>query len=505
MSNTLPSNHINNLLTVLTNTNSENTNQMRYVFELGALLMQYSERGVKEKINAFPFNCIQPYTLVSMLSTQFNAELLTQAPINWTTSVSIPPISAHGRDKETPFWINHNHQVSLAPLFLLDLHLSHAVPASEDHLLRTNHEKKCRQFQEQCLNILEDKGILGGDAPVRWGALGDGLYSLKEIAVAVNSPLAPRWLNTFEWHNSHDRETTLLSLLSSLSHLKRERLTTTYGQEKRSIGEWFDMFNTLLEKMSAGSLEVDLLRTVSLPHSNNHEFTVAQMIFMILEEERICSNSERVNRAKVSPQHKVKQSDLGPAIENSGKKVLKDILTKSLNNMSVIDQEKVVKDVLDIITADPASHIQTVRQHCIFLMEAAPHKLREVVKKEMLNTSSVVRSKFSVSPIHAQTSPRNGFYFFNSNPIYQNILTVNEAQKILEKEVDTIACTQKKENVWPLLQLMHMCPPQLHSGIKNIIQFVQAGDWKHDNIRITLAAMTQNLEKDFEPTPKRKM
>lgn len=494
MSETRPD-HLYSLMTVLAHTNAKDAKQMRRVFELSALLLQPKGKSFWNQFAKFPFHEIEPCGLVSVLSNPLDAEIVMKAPIDWLTPVSVPSMKTHGVEQQYPFKVNSQHTVSLAGLFLLDTHLQYSTPKSEDHAEHNLHEQRCLNFQRQCLDVLEASASVG-NAQIHWGPMGTQCMSIKDVALAVNSPHVVRWLNDFSWKTGEELEATLLSVLSSSVHFGEHRSRATYGKEKPQISQWLDVFNTILEKAEKGAVQhVDLLRKITLPHSKNTSFTVAQIIFKILEEERGLSRSERLIRAKSNPQHKVKESDLGPEIENSGKYILKNIFKNSLHQLPLEQQQQVVKDVLHTITEDPRGLYHHLRTHCASLMEAAPVSLRETVKREMLNNTAIYRARNT-------DENRNGLYLFDGLPIYKGILTREEAKCALEREANVMLASKE---IWPLVLLMHVGPPQMQIGISNIIKIFQSSPANNSQLRLELAALVARVEMGSNDAPKRKM
>lgn len=488
------SDHLHSIMTVLSQP-TKDTAQMKRVFELSALLLQPEHKDFASEFAQFPFHEIEPRILLSLLCTPLNPEIVAKASIDWTQAVSIPAAKMHGAHDEA-FRANHQHKLSLAGLFLLDLYLEIHLPKSENHADHKNHSMRCQTFQEQCLNFLETQQSIG-NVNIHWEPLSANPLPIKEVALALYSPHLKRWLNDFSWENHTDFETTLLSMVSSELHFQEKRARTTYGQEKPDINTWLHIFNTILERAESSINSVDLLRSFSLPHSQNTQLTVAQIIFKLLETERSFSHSERVIRAKNHPQHKVQESDLGPEIENPGKQILKNIFATSLQKLSFEQQKSVVKDVLHTITENPRGFYQNLRPHCEFLMEASPASLRETVKHEMLQT----KARCSLQRVEG---PRKGFYLFNGSPIYQGILTVDESKGILEKEVRSSGSGQKE--IWPLVMLIHMSQPHLHHGIANIIKCIQSsGNKPLNHLNVELATLIARVDMKAQDAPKRKM
>ena len=487
--------HTQTMIDVLAQTSPQDTHQMRRVFELSALIVQPDAHDFWLRLEQFPFEDLEPRVMVSLLSTPLDAEIVNKSPINWSQSVNLPAPRLH-QNTEEPFIASHKHKLSLAPLFLLSPYLQRFIPEPQDAQEREKRPHRCRNFQTQCLDHLEQQGV-SGETQMVWEPLTHEPLFLREIALALNSPHLVRWLDTFKWKDEQSLETTLLSLLSSITYLHHERAVAAYGKEKPSANEWFNIFNTLLLKVKSGSVdEVNLLHKYSLPHSNETKLSVAQVIFKILENEQGLCQRERVARAKKGPAHKVKQEDLGPEIENIGKQVLKDIFSKSLRKLSQEQQQQVVKDAVHTITANPLAWNSHLHPHCVFLMEAAPESLRDTVKREILQTKANCRSR-------GRDEPRNGFYLFDCSPIYKGILTVEEAKSILEKEVN--ASIRQDKRIWPLVLLMHMSPPQLQEGIQSIIQHIQSSPKHHSELHLEMAAMIARVDLPTEKAPKRKM
>lgn len=488
--------HAQTMIDILAQTSPQNTYQMKRVFELSALLVQPEAHDFWLKLEQFPFKDIDSRVMVSLLSTPLDSAIVNKSPVNWLEAVKMPAPPFHRTTYETAFIANHKHKLSLAPLFLLSPYLHRLIPEPQDAQEREKRPDRCHNFQIQCLDNLEQKGI-AGETQMVWEPLTDQPLPLREIALALNSPHLSRWLNTFEWEDESGLETTLLSLLSSVAHLHYERAAASYGKEKPSATKWFNVFNTLLSKVEESSVdEVNLLHKFSFPHSNQSECTVAQVIFQILDNEQGLCQRERVARAKKGPAHKVKREDLGPEIQNVGKQVLKHIFSKSLRKLSHEQQQQVVKDVVHTITDNPLAWNNHLQPQCLFLMEAAPVSLRNTVKQEILSTTAKCRSK-------NKEEPRNGFYLFDSSPMYKGILTVEETKTILEKEV--AASISQDKRIWPLVLLMHMCPPQLHEGIKTIIHHIQSSPKHHSELRLELAALIVRVDLPTGKAPKRKM
>lgn len=493
------SQHAQTMIEILTRTSPQDTYQMKRVFELSALLMQPDAQDFWVQFEQFPFQDIESRVLVSLLSTPLDAAIVNKSPINWSEAVNLPAPRIGNLTDERAFIVNHKHNVSLAPLFFLSSYLQSCIPEPQDLKNRERHSQHCRNFQMQCLDDLEKKGVTG-ETQMYWEPFAKQSLTLREIALGLNSPHILRWLENFEWKDEKSLETTMLMLLSSTVHLDREKMVAGFsglGEKKPSLSLWFDVFNKIMSKVQkSGFDEVNLLQEVSLSCSNDTQLTIAQIIFQVLEKERGYCHAERIALAKKSPSHKVKQEDLGPEIKNSGKQVLKNIFKKSLRRLSCEQQEQVVKDVLHTITNNPYPGNAHLWCQCEFLMEAAPVSLRNTIKQQMLNTTSMVGSK-------ENPQPRNGFYLFNSSPIYKGILTVEETRTILEKEVAASISQDKK--ISPLVLLMHMCPPQLHEGIKTIIQHIQSSPKSHSELRLELAAMIERIELPTQEAPKRKM
>ena len=490
------SHHAQALIEILARTDPQDTRQMKRVFELSALLVQPDTADFWSQLENFPFEQIEPRVLLSLLSTPLDAEIVNRSPVDWTVAVNLPAPRLKRADDERAFFANHNHKLSLAPLFLVSSHLQQCVPAPEEAPERARHPQRCQDFQIQCLNNLESKGITG-ETLMYWEPLTEQQLPLREIALALNSPHLSRWLNTFQWKDEESLETTMLSLLSSLKCLHVEKMVSTWGKEKPSVAKWFNVFNTLLAQVENSTVaEVNLLRKVNLPYSGNTQLSVAQIMFQILMKEREYCQVERVEQAKKGPHHKVKPEDLGPEIKNSGSQVLKDIFVKSLHRLSHEQQQQVVKDVVHTITADPHAWNRHLHPHCVFLMEAAPASLRDTVKHELLHTTAPAGSK-------GQNETRNGFYLFNADPVFKGVFTPDECKTILEKEIKN--CMGREKKIWPLVLLLHTSPPLVHEGIETIIKHIQSSNQSDKELRLELAALIARVDLPAHQAPKRKM
>lgn len=489
--------HAHNIVSIISRADKKNSKQMKRMFELSALLMEPTSKSFWKKFEKFRFEEIQPEILASLLAAPLDAQIITAAPLDWTTPVALPitsELAPHLRQEKRAFTINSHHQLSLAPLFFLDAYLLRVIP--EDRTNREHHIQMCREFQKNSLDVLDKDGALS-EAQVHWGPLSSDLVTMRDVALAVNSPYLVNWLDRFKWNTSAEVETTLLSLLSAFTKISECRLMNSNPDRKKDVSQLFDVFNTLMEKIQASPVNLlDLLREISLPYADQ-KFTVAQMLFKFLEEERNWCEIERVERARTVRYQKLKQEDLGPVIENSGKALLQQMFTRSLLNLTLEQQRHVVKDVLHAITKDPNASYQHIRTHCAFLMAAVPDQLRETVKHEMLNNTTLCKTQRG-------EKRRNGFYFFNSDPLYKNILTIQESKSILEKELKSVSNSNKNE-IWPFVLLMHMSSPSLHEGVKKIIKHIQSSPQWSNSLQVELATLFARVDMDIAPAPKRKM
>ena len=489
--------HAHNIVSIISRADPKNSKQMKRMFELSALLMEPTSKSFWKKFEKFPFEEIQPEILASLLVAPLNAQIATSSSLDWTTPVVLPVTSEFAssfKQEKRPFTINPHHQLSLAPLFFLDAYLLRVIP--EDRTNREHHIQMCREFQNKSLDILDKDGLYS-ETQVHWGPLSSDLVPMRDVALAVNSPYLVNWLDRFKWNTSAEVETTLLSLLSAFTKISECRLMNSNTDRKKDVPQLFDVFNTLMEKIQASPVHsLDLLREISLPHADQ-KFTVAQMLFKFLEEERNWCEIERVDRARTTSYQKVRQADLGPAVENSGKHLLQQMFTHSLLNLPLEQQRHVVKDILHTITENPNASYQHIRTHCAFLMAAVPDQLRETVKQAMLNNTALCKTQRG-------EKRRNGFYFFNSDPLYKNILTIQKSKSILEKELKSVSNSNKNE-IWPFVLLMHMSSPSLHEGVKKIIKHIQSSPQWSNSLQVELATLFARVDMDIAPAPKRKM